>query len=222
MALQRAALRVNDLAVMREHPPLVEGIHVPRAGLTTMRVVEEAENVADEFGLENLTLAAVAPRLGVRMPSLYRHVAGIDELRRLMSIQAKSETADVLARAAAGKAGAQALAAVLDAWRSWAKAHPGRYAATVRAPDKEDVEDTDVSNALLNIIYAALAGYRLEGDDAVNAVRLLRANFHGFVNLERAEGFKFPNDIDHSFELLVGALDQMLRNWPPATIDAVS
>jgi AcrR family transcriptional regulator len=209
------------LAAIGEHPPSVEGIHVPRAGLTTMRVVEEAENVADEFGLENLTLAAVAPRLGVRMPSLYRHVAGIDELQRLMSIQAKSETADVLARAAAGKAGAQALAAVLGAWRSWAKAHPGRYAATVRAPDKEDVEDTDVSNALLNIIYAALAGYRLEGDDAVNAVRLLRANFHGFVSLERAEGFKFPNDIDNSFDLLVGALDQMLRNWPPETIDTV-
>jgi AcrR family transcriptional regulator len=194
---------------------------VPRAGLTTSRVVEEAENVADEFGLENLTLAAVAPRLGVRMPSLYRHVAGIDELRRLMSIHAKYETADVLARATAGRSGPQALLAMLGAWRMWAKAYPGRYATTVRAPDKDEVEDTDASNAVLNIIYAALASYRLEGDDAVNAVRLLRAHFHGFVSLERAEGFKFPNDVDHSFDLLVGALDQMLRNWPPRTVDAV-
>jgi AcrR family transcriptional regulator len=193
---------------------------VPRAGLTTSRVVEAAEDVADELGLENLTLAAVAPRLGVRMPSLYKHVAGIDELQRLMSVHAKNETADVLARATAGKSGPQALLAMLDTWRTWAKAHPGRYATTVRAPDKDEVEDTEASNAVLNIIYAALASYRLQGDDAVNAVRLLRAHFHGFISLERAEGFKFPNDIDHSFDLLVGALHQMLSNWPPAMIDA--
>jgi AcrR family transcriptional regulator len=194
---------------------------VPRAGLTTSRVVEEAENVADECGFENLTLAAVAPRLGVRMPSLYKHVAGIDELRQLMSVHAKNETADVLARAAAGKSGPQALRSMLGAWRMWAKAHPGRYAATVRAPDSDEVEDTGASNAVLDIIYAALADYRLEGEDAVNAIRLLRAHFHGFISLERAEGFKFPNDIDYSFDLLIGALDRILRNWPPETIDAV-
>jgi AcrR family transcriptional regulator len=193
---------------------------MPRAGLTTSRVVEEAQNVADELGLENLTLAAVAPRLGVQMPSLYKHVAGIDELRQLMSVRAKNETADVLARSAAGKSGPQALRSMLGAWRAWAKAHPGRYAATIRAPDKDEIEDTDASNAVLDIVYAALADYRLEGDDAVNAVRLLRAHFHGFVSLERVEGFKFPNDIDHSFELLIGGLDQILRDWPPATIPA--
>jgi AcrR family transcriptional regulator len=192
---------------------------MPRAGLTTSRVVDEAENVADECGLEKLTLAAVARKLGVRMPSLYKHVAGIDELRQLMSVHAKNETADVLARAAAGKSGAQALRSMLAAWRTWAKAHPGRYAATVRAPDKDEAEDTGASNEVLEIVYAALGDYRLEGDDAVNAVRLLRAHFHGFVSLERAEGFKFPNDIDHSFELLIGALDQILRNWPPKPID---
>ena len=110
---------------------------------------------------------------------------------------------------------------MLGAWRTWAKAHPGRYAATVRAPHKVEIEDTGASNGVLDIVYAALGDYRLEGDDAVNAVRLLRAHFHGFVSLERAEGFKFPNDIDHSFELLIGALDEILRNWPPKIIDPV-
>ena len=189
---------------------------MPRAGLTTLRVVEEAENVADEGnGLENLTLAAVAPRLGVQMPSLYRHVAGIEELRQLMSVHAKNETADVLARATAGKSGPHVLHAMLGAWRTWAKPIRAATRRTLRAPDKDEVEDTNVSNAVLDIVYAALADYRLEGDDAVTAVRLLRAHFHGFIGLECVEGFKFPNDIDHSFDLLIGALDQMLRSWPP-------
>ncbi len=58
---------------------------MPRAGLTTLRVVQEAEEVADEVGLANLTLAAIAPRLGVRIPSLYKHVGGMDDLQRLVA-----------------------------------------------------------------------------------------------------------------------------------------
>ncbi|HJY03666.1 MAG TPA: TetR family transcriptional regulator, partial [Streptosporangiaceae bacterium] len=51
---------------------------MPRAGLTEARVVDEAEQMADEVGLSGLTLAALADRLGVRYPSLYKHVDGMD------------------------------------------------------------------------------------------------------------------------------------------------
>ena len=188
---------------------------MPRAGLTTLRVVEEAENVADEVGLANLTLAAIAPRLGVRMPSLYKHVAGIDALRRLLSIRAKQELADVFARAAAGKAGAQALTAMFHAARNWATAHPGRYAATVRAPDPADNEDVQASNAILEIALAGLADYRLAGDDAIDAVRALRATLHGFISLEQAGGFGLPTDVDRSFDRVIAALAQTFTAWPP-------
>ena len=188
---------------------------MPRAGLTTLRVVEEAENVADEVGLANLTLAAIAPRLGVRMPSLYKHVAGMDALRRLLSIRAKQELADVFARAAAGKAGAQALTAMFHAARNWATAHPGRYAATVRAPDPADTEDVQASNAILEIALAGLADYRLAGDDAIDAVRALRATLHGFISLEQAGGFGLPTDVDRSFDRVIAALAQTFTAWPP-------
>ena len=188
---------------------------MPRAGLTTLRVVEEAENVADEVGLANLTLAAIAPRLGVRMPSLYKHVAGMDALRRLLSIRAKQELADVFARAAAGKAGVQALTAMFHAARNWATAHPGRYAATVRAPDPADNEDVQASNAILEIALAGLADYRLAGDDAIDAVRALRATLHGFISLEQAGGFGLPTDVDRSFDRVIAALAQTFTAWPP-------
>jgi hypothetical protein len=42
-----------------------------RAGLTQTRVLEEAERMAGELGLSQLTLAGLAERLGVRQPSLY-------------------------------------------------------------------------------------------------------------------------------------------------------
>ena len=84
---------------------------MPRAGLSTARVVEEAEAVADEVGLSRLTLAEVAARLGVRVPSLYKHVDGMDALVRGVSVRAKAELGDVLARAAVGLTTREALVA---------------------------------------------------------------------------------------------------------------
>lgn len=186
---------------------------MPRAGLTTARVVQEAEDVADEVGLAQLTLTAIAPRLGVRMPSLYKHVAGMNALQRLVAIEATQELADLFARTAAGKSGADALVAISTACRSWATMHPGRYAATVRAPDKDDVEHTAASTAALQIVLAVLAGYQLAGDDAIDAARVFRATLHGFISLEQAGGFGLPVDVDRSFDRLIAGLAQTLSTW---------
>jgi AcrR family transcriptional regulator len=61
---------------------------MPRAGLTETRVLEDAERLADEVGLSQLTLAALAARLGVRQPSLYKHIDGMDGLQRGLAIRA--------------------------------------------------------------------------------------------------------------------------------------
>lgn len=186
---------------------------MPRAGLTTMRVVQEAEDVADEVGLENLTLAAIAPRLGVRMPSLYKHVAGMGALQRLVAIRATQDMADLFARAAAGKAGAEALTAISNSWRAWAKVHPGRYAATVRAPEEDDAEHSAASHEVLQIVLAALGSYKLSGDDAIDAARAFRATLHGFISLEQAGGFGLPVDVDRSFDRLIAGLAETLSAW---------
>jgi len=78
---------------------------MPRAGLTPQRVVQEAGAVADATGLDRLTLAAVADRFGVAIPSLYKHVNGLDGLRRDLAVLATRELTAVLSRAAVGRAG---------------------------------------------------------------------------------------------------------------------
>ncbi len=50
-------------------------------GIDRARVVEVAAELADANGLDQLTLAQVAARLGVRLPSLYNHVDGLPGLR---------------------------------------------------------------------------------------------------------------------------------------------
>lgn len=193
---------------------------MPRAGLTPDRVAEEAEAVADELGLDALSLATVATRLGVRLPSLYKHVAGAEALRVHVAVRAKRELATVLARASVGRSGKDALRAMSLAYRSWAVQHPGRYAAGLRAPDPGDTQDREASAQLLGVVTDALHGYGLEGETAVDAVRALRAMLHGFVSLELAGGFGLPQSVDRSYERLVDRMADLLAAWS-GSVDAI-
>jgi AcrR family transcriptional regulator len=184
---------------------------VPRAGLTQARVIEEAAQMADETGLSHLTLAALADRLGVRYPSLYKHVDGMDGLQRGIAIQAKNELAAVLARATVGRARRDAVVSLSDAYRSWALQHPGRYAAAQRVPAPGDAEAQAADWASVEIIGDVLAGYDLRGDDAIDATRVLRAALHGWVALEAT--FVHPASIDRSFDRLIQGLATALANW---------
>ncbi|MGD8169767.1 TetR/AcrR family transcriptional regulator [Herbiconiux sp. P16] len=181
---------------------------MPRAGVTADRVAEEAEQLADEVGLESVTLAAVAGRLGIKLPSLYKHIDSLGGLRATVGERATLELTEVMVRATVGKAGPDAVSALAHALRDWAREHPGRYAATITAPRvSAGAEPGQVRAAedAVRMIFTVLDGFGLEGDDAVDATRGLRAVLHGFVALEAAGGFGMPADVDRSFDRLVAA-----------------
>ena len=190
---------------------------MPRAGLNTDRVVAEAGELADEVGLDQLTLAALAARLGVRQPSLYKHVASIDALQRLISMRGKAELADVLGQAAMGRARDDALVAMAHAWRAWALDHPGRYQIGQRAPAPGDADHLAVADRFVAVMTAVMAGYGLDGDDAIDAVRAYRSALHGFVSLEASGGFGMPLSVDRSFGRLVHALVRAMSSWSTAS-----
>lgn len=187
---------------------------MPRAGLNQQTVVREAARLADEVGYQQLTLAALASRLGVALPSLYKHIRGADALGQKLAVLATAELATELTSAAAGRSGGDALRAMADAYRAYAHRHPGRYPATQRVPDPSDPEHVEAGERAVGAIFAVLRGYGLTGDDAVDATRALRSALHGFVALEAAGGFGLPREVDRSYHQLVAGLDVAFRSWP--------
>lgn len=186
---------------------------MPRAGLTAQAVVEEAERMVDDLGTEGLTLAALAERLGVRQPSLYKHIEGVAALRRAIAIRAVSEMTETLGRAAIGRSRGDAIMAMAGAYRDWARAHPGRYQASQAAPVPGDADWEKVGAEFVQMLADVLSGFGLAGEDAIDAIRGLRSALHGFVSLEAAGAFLMPLDIDRSFRRLVEALVAALDHW---------
>ncbi|MEU4399200.1 TetR/AcrR family transcriptional regulator [Micromonospora orduensis] len=179
---------------------------MPRVGLAPAAVVAAGAALADEVGFANLSMGLVAERVGVRTPSLYKHVDSLEALRRGISIQARRELGDTLVRATVGRSGPDAVRAFADAYRRWVLDHPGRYAATVRAPDLDDEEDRRAGDEALRILLDVLAGFGSPGADAIDAARALRSALHGFASLESAGGFGLPRDVDPSYRFLVETL----------------
>lgn len=184
-----------------------------RAGLTKQLVVNEAAAVADEVGLDRLTLAAVADRFGVALPSLYKHIDGLPGLQLDLAVLGMGHLADVLTTAAIGRSGRDALAAVALAYRSFASERPGLYAATLRAPHPDDAELIAASQRVLDVLFALMTSYRINGSDAVHAIRFCRSALHGFAAQEASGAFGMAESIDESFGLLLGALHISLTHW---------
>ena len=180
-------------------------------------VAREAAVLADQRGLDALSLADLAAHLGVRPPSLYNHIPSLAALQRDLGVLAAQELGARLARAAVGKAGDAAVIALADAYRTFARERPGLYAAIQRAPAPDDDEAQAAAAEVVGIIQATLAAYGLHGDESLHTIRALRSLLHGFTTLELHGGFGLPLDLDESFARLLALFIAGLRVTNAAT-----
>lgn len=173
-----------------------------RAGLSREAVVDAAVAHIDAEGPQALTLAAIAAKTGVATPSLYKHVKGLPELRRLVGVRVMNELADRTTAAVIGHSGAKAVRAFMLAYRKYALDHPHRYAAMPQSPDP-DPELVAAGHRLLDILFAVLAGCGVTGTPAVDLVRGIRAAGHGFAVLQSGGAFQQNEDVDDSYLALI-------------------
>ncbi|MEU4335447.1 WHG domain-containing protein [Micromonospora lupini] len=186
---------------------------MPRQGLTTERVSEAAAELADTLGLERLTVAAVARHFGVADASLYGHVRSREALLHKVAVLAAAAFGDRLALAVAGRSGRQALIGFADAYRAFAVAHPGQYAATQLQLPAEIGKSSVGHLRMIELSYATLRGYGLKEPYLTDAIRFVRSTLHGFAALETAEGFGHPRDLDASWRGVLDAIHTALSNW---------
>lgn len=187
------------------------GAATTRSPLSTDLVVETAMRVADNEGLDAVTLTRVAKELGTSQPALYRHVDGFDDLVRSLGLRGREILAQRLTDSAVGLSGDDAVAAMGVAWRALVVEHPGLYAATDRYPCAGDPELEAAVERIVATLSQALIGFGLHDDQRAHAARTLRSAFHGFSHLEAGDGHPAEQDLDDSFDHLIELLCAGIR-----------
>ena len=158
-----------------------------RMRLDPGRITGIAVTIVDDRGFDALSLSAVAERLGVGPSALYSHVAGLDGLRRLVAVHAMNNLVARVREAAIGVSGPAAVRSVSDAYRGFARTHPGQFRFTVM-PRSDDPELAAADDELLNVFALVYRGAGLDPGRSARAARSVRSAIHGFVTLEMAAG----------------------------------
>lgn len=185
-----------------------------RANLTSAVVTAAAADLADRDGFDTLTLSALARGFGVQTASLYSHVRDRSALIERIHQLALGELADRIALAIGGRSGRDALAALADAHRDYAKRFPGRWTALQR-PATEATVRSEPAARVAGLTLAMLRGYPLPEPELVHAVRLLAATVNGFLALEANGSIAHREPaVEASWQRALDVLDSAFRNWP--------
>ncbi len=177
------------------------------------RIRTEAVSLANRDGLESLSIGELAAALGIRPPSLYTHVDGLGAVRRLLALHGLRELEQGVARLTAGKSGPEAIRALLNGYRQFARNNPGVYSAMLATTDREDPERREAVERLVQTLTASLHDYAFVGPQRVHVFRCLRSLVHGFVSLEASGALNNPVSRDESFEWMVEAFLRMLEPY---------
>jgi len=189
---------------------------MPRSRLTPASVTEAGAALVDEVGFDQLSMGLLAERLGIKTPSLYKHVAGQADLAHRIGVLAMIEFGDAIRDATQGRAGSDALAAGAQAMRKYVLEHPGRYAAGNAArPIGPDDPLIQADERVRTSWSAMLRGYRLDPAMEIHAMRMLRSLLHGFTTLETAGSFQIDASVDESFDWMITFIDQGLQAGLP-------
>jgi len=172
---------------------------MPTPSRTSLDAITAAGgDVLDTRGLPGLTMQAVAQAVGVKPPSLYKHVADRDALVGLVADAAATDLATHLA-------GHDGLAGLARSLRAWATAHPERFRLVFSgqgSPEVAAAAGAPLLKAARDLVGPA---------DKLSAARLVTAWATGFISMELAGAFQLGGDVDEAFEYGIGRLTAALR-----------
>lgn len=182
-----------------------------RKGLSKERLVEEAAALMEESGLDGFSMRALAQRLEVKPASLYNHVESMEALMTEVCAYAMKCQRDAQMEAIRGKTGTQAIFALAQACRGFAREHRALYWLIMTTAASQGERLGERANNLVAPFLQVLENSGLTEAEKIHWQRVLRALIHGFVAQEEAGFFShMPASGEESFRIAIACYAQGL------------
>jgi AcrR family transcriptional regulator len=162
-------------------------------------VVTAAREVLESDGPDAFTMRRVAERLGIRAPSLYKHLPDKETIEAAIIAQGFAESADRFAAAVAADR-RRPLRALAGEYRAFALEHPHLYRLMTEQPLRRDLLPSGVE--------ARAAAPLLEAAGSVERARAVWAFAHGMTLLELNGRFPPDADLDAAWREGIAAFER--------------
>lgn len=185
---------------------------MPKTKIDKESVIKEAAYMANKMGIENLSLKTLALQLGVKSPSLYNHVDGLDDLKQQLMLYGWKELEDKIIQAVIGFTGYDAIRAMCYAFHEYAVENQGVFSAMLWYNQFENEQTEEATSKMFSIFYKITKPLNISQDNCVHLVRMFRSFLEGFALLENHNAFGNTQLIKDSFELSVDILIEGTKN----------
>lgn len=170
-------------------------------GVRARDIVFEARKIVDEQGIEALSMRNLAQRLGIRAPSLYKHLANKESLESLLISIGFEEQAGLFESVL--RSSREPLLAMARVFRAYAQDHPGLYRLMYdRKLNRELLREGSEQRAVIPVVMAA-------GGDR-DLARAAFAFAHGMTILELNGRFPPDADLDAAWRRGITALQKSI------------
>lgn len=177
---------------------------MPRNGLSKDKVVEAAVALIEQYGTVDFSMRALADSLQIKTASLYNHVESMESLMVLVCAYALQVQQDCEMKAILEKSHNEAIFALANAYRTFAKEHKELYRLIMNTAVSCGNQLNDISRCIVEPFMTVLIHTNLGEEEKWHWQRVLRGIVHGFVSQEDAGFFSHLSvDVDESFQIAI-------------------
>ena len=188
-----------------------------RVGLDKNLIVERAAGLANERGLDNITLKVIADEFGVQTQSLYNHIKNLDDLKKSLMLYGWKQLEAKLLLAVVGVSGYEALRAMCYAFYEYATGNPGVFNAMLWYNKFHDEETQNATKQLFVVLFKIMGTLNIPDETINHLIRTFRSFLEGYALLVNNGAFGNPVSIKESFDLSVEVLLTGIKNLEGGT-----
>lgn len=183
-----------------------------RADIDKTIIIKKAAKMANEIGLEKVTLKLLSNQLNIKPPSLYNHIKGLDDLRKEVMIYGWKQLEERVIEAAICVTGYDALEAMGRTFYKYATENPGIFNAMLWYNKFQSDETQDATKRFFSVIYKIFSTLNISQKNCDHLIRTYRAFLEGYALLVNNKAFGHPLSIEDSFEISLQVLKAGTKN----------
>ena len=186
---------------------------VRRIGLSREKVIEQAAALANEKGLEYVTITTLADYLGIKKPSLYNHIKSQEDIYHGIMIYGWQNGAEKIAEIIVEEDAHEALRKYAHAFYQYAMDNPGIFEAMLWYNKYKSEELIKATEKVYTFFFAQTDKLHIDREVANHLLRTYRAFLEGFLLLVIHDSFGNPISIEESFALSLDVLISGMKQY---------
>ena len=172
-------------------------------GLSREKVIAEACAIANEEGLNAVTITNLANRLGIKKPSLYNHIKDQEDIFGGIMIQGWNHVSNEICQEITNDDPKEAINELSHGIYDYAIANPGIFEAMLWYNTYENEGLKLVSEGLYTFFFSQTDKLGIERNMANHLLRTYRSLIEGFILLVIHNSFGNPVSIEESFQISI-------------------